>query len=195
MTAAARPPGRPEDPDGELVARARGGDVDAFDALVRRYEHRIVNFVRTQVSRSLDAEDVAQEVFIRAYRGLKTFRGQSAFKTWLYQIATNTARTHFERLSRRREDTAGTMADEGPDSPPPVASGEDLEARIVLRDRLDRALTALPIDQRQIVVLRDVEGFEYKEIAAMLSIPIGTVESRIFRARARLRELLGGRRT
>ena len=193
MIAATRAPDRPEDPDLEAVSRARRGEVGAFDELVRRYEHRIVNFVRTQVSKKVDAEDVAQEVFIRAYRGLKTFKGQSAFKTWLYQIATNTARTHLERHGRRKEDAAGTLSDEGPDSPPPAASGEDLEAQVLLRDRLDRALAALPEDQRQIVVLRDVEGFEYKEIAAMLSIPIGTVESRIFRARARLRELLGGR--
>lgn len=181
---------RQPDPDADLVGRARRGDLDAFDALVRRYEHRIVNFVRTQVSRTVDAEDVAQEVFLRAYRGLKSFRGQSAFKTWLYQIATNTARTHFDRQSRRREDAAGTLSDEGPDGPPPAASDEDLEAQLLLRDRLDRALAALPGDQREIVVLRDVEGFEYKEIAKMLSIPIGTVESRIFRARAKLRELL-----
>lgn len=186
--------GRQEDPDADAVGRATRGDTDAFDELVRRYQHRIVNFVRTQVFRSVEPEDVAQEVFLRAFRGLKTFRGQSSFKTWLYQIATNTARTHLERQGRRKEDAAGRLEDEGPDSPPPARSGEDLERDVVLRDRIDRALAALPEDQRRIVVLRDVEGFEYKEIAELLSIPIGTVESRIFRARAKLRDLLGNTR-
>lgn len=191
MAARQRAASAPEDPDRAAVDRARRGDLDAFDELVRRYQHRIVNFVRTQVPRAVDPEDVAQEVFLRAWRGLKTFRGQSAFKTWLYQVATNTARTHFARHSRRQEEPAGTLAEEGPDSPPPAVSRENVEADVIRRDRIDHALAALPADQRQIVVLRDVEGFEYKEIAELLAIPIGTVESRLFRARAKLRRLLG----
>jgi RNA polymerase sigma-70 factor (ECF subfamily) len=179
-----------DDPDRGAITRVKRGDVDAFDELVRRYEHRIVNFIRTQVSRAVDPEDVAQEVFLRAFRGLKTFRADSSFKTWLYQIATNTARTHGERASRRKEDAAGTLGDDGPDGPPPARSDEDLEAQIVLRDRLDRALATLPDEQRQVVVLRDVEGFDYREIAELVGVPMGTVESRLFRARARLRSLL-----
>jgi RNA polymerase sigma-70 factor (ECF subfamily) len=179
-----------EDPDAALVSRVRRGDIDAFDEIVRRYEHRIVNYVRAMVSRSVEAEDVAQEVFLRAFKSLRTFRGRSSFKTWLYQIATNTARTHGARRGRRVEDAVGTLDGEGADGPPPAVSPEDLEARILLRDRLDRALAQLPADQRDVIVLRDVEGFEYLEIARMLGIPIGTVESRIFRGRARLRELL-----
>lgn len=179
-----------DDPDRAAVARVKRGDVDAFDELVRRYEHRIVNFIRTQVSRAVDPEDVAQEVFLRAFRGLKTFRADSSFKTWLYQIATNTSRTHGERASRRKEDAVGTLGDDGPDGPPPARSDEDLEAQIVLRDRLDRALATLPEEQRQVVVLRDVEGFDYREIAKLVGVPMGTVESRLFRARARLRSLL-----
>lgn len=179
-----------EDPDRAAVDRVIRGDLDAFDELVRRYEHRIVNFIRALASRSVDPEDVAQEVFLRAFRGLKTFRAQSSFKTWLYQIATNTAHTHRGRALSRKEDPAGTMSDEGPDAPPLVRSGEDLEAQVVLRDQLDRALATLPEEQRQVVVLRDVEGFEYREIAELVGVPIGTVESRLFRARARLREAL-----
>ena len=181
-------PGR-DDPDGALVARARRGDADAFDELVRRYGDRIVNYIRAMLWQGADAEDVAQDVFLRAYRGLGRFKGQSSFKTWLYQIATNTARTHFAQRRNRPEDAVGSFS--GDDLGAPVAvSRDDVEASVVLRDRLDRALAALPEDQRRVVVLRDVEGFEYKEIAEMLSIPIGTVESRIFRARQRLRELL-----
>lgn len=181
----------PGDADAAAVARIRHGDLDAFDELVRRYEHRIVNYIGSITSRSVDAEDVAQEVFLRAYRGLRTFRGQSSFKTWLYQIATNTARTHAQKSGRRREDAVGTLGDEGPEGHPPARSSEDLEGTLILRDRIDRALAQLPEDQRQAVVLRDAEGLEYKEISELLRIPMGTVESRIFRARARLRELLG----
>jgi len=179
-----------EDPDAATVERARHGEVEAFEELVRRYEHRIVNYVRALVSRSADAEDVAQEVFLRAYRGLRSFRGQSSFKTWLYQIAMNTARTHLTRRGRQMEDTVGRFDEEGPGGPRMMASSEDLEMQVLQRDRIDRALAQLPDEQRQVIVLRDIEGFEYLEIARLLGIPIGTVESRIFRARARLRELL-----
>jgi len=182
-------PGRQE-PDEALVARVRRGEIDAFDEIVRRYQHRIVNYVRAMVSKSVEAEDVAQEVFLRAYKSLRTFRGRSAFKTWLYQIATNTARTHGMRRGKRPEDAVGTLSGDDPEGPPPAVSPEDLETRILLRDRIDRALAQLPDEQREILVLRDVEGFEYREIAQMLSIPIGTVKSRIFRARARMRDLL-----
>jgi RNA polymerase sigma-70 factor (ECF subfamily) len=165
-----------DDPDGPLVERARRGDADAFDEIVRRYGDRLVNYIRAMLWQHADAEDVAQEVFVRAYRALGRFRGQSSFKTWLYQIATNTARTHLAKRRSRMEDPVGSFSEDD------VASGravsrDDVEARVVQRDRIDRALAALPEDQRQAVVLRD--------------IPIGTVESRIFRARQRLRELLG----
>lgn len=176
-----------EDPDAATVERARHGEIEAFEDLVRRYEHRIVNYVRALVSRSADAEDVAQEVFLRAYRGLRSFRGQSSFKTWLYQIAMNTARTHLTRRGRQLEDAVGRFDEEGSRT---MATSEDLEMQVLQRDRIDRALAQLPDDQRQVIVLRDVEGFEYLEIARLLGIPIGTVESRIFRARARLRDLL-----
>ena len=179
------------DPDGPLVERARRGDADAFDEIVRRYGDRLVNYIRAMVWQHADAEDVAQEVFLRAYRALNRFRGQSSLKTWLYQIATNTARTHMAKRRGRPEDAVGSFADDDAHGVRAV-SPDTVEASVVLRDRLDRALAALPEDQRQAVVLRDVEGFEYREIADMLQIPIGTVESRIFRARQRLRELLQG---
>jgi RNA polymerase sigma-70 factor (ECF subfamily) len=173
-----------------MVDRARRGDRDAFGELVRKYQDRIVNYARALVSDAADAEDIGQETFLRAYRALGRFRRQSLFKTWLYQIATNVARTALARRRARAEDGRGSFAGGGEPALVEPPSPEDVEATVVNRDRIDRALAALPEDLRQAVVLRDVEGFEYREIAGLLEIPIGTVESRIFRARERLREAL-----
>ncbi|MEZ5319051.1 MAG: sigma-70 family RNA polymerase sigma factor [Vicinamibacterales bacterium] len=176
------------DPDAVDVQRARKGDAGAFDALVRRHQDRLVNYLAAFLGNAADAEDVAQEAFVRAYRALRQFRGQSAFKTWLFQIATNAARTHRARRVSRREVSTEPVDAEAPVRE--VESHEDLESRVVLRDRLDRALRALPDDQREAVILRDVEGFDYREIADLLDVPMGTVESRIFRGRQKLRLLL-----
>lgn len=181
--------GPPADPDQALVQRARRGDADAFGDLVRAYQHRIVNFTRAMLSDAADAEDVAQEAFLRAYRGLGGFRGGSSFKTWLYQIAANSARTHLARRRDRPEQAAGDPA-ATPEAFGQPSTGEDVEAAVIRRDRVDRALRALPEDLRVAVVLRDVEGLDYGEIARVLDVPLGTVESRIFRGRARLRALI-----
>jgi RNA polymerase sigma-70 factor (ECF subfamily) len=183
---------RSADPDGALVAAAIAGDRDAFEALVRRHQTRIVNYAMAIVKYPADAEDVAQETFIRAYRSLTRFRGDSSFKTWLYTIATNAARTGLERRVRRNRLEDESLDDEAA----PLAAGDvpaggaDAETTLVQRESIDRALAALPPDLRIAVVLRDVEGLDYKEIAAATGAPIGTVESRIFRARRRLRALL-----
>lgn len=177
------------DEDRPWVDRARGGDADAFGELVTRYQHRIVSFTLALTSDRANAEDLAQETFLRAYRGLSSFRGTSSLKTWLYQIATNVARTHTAKQRARREELAhdsegaARRFDE-------AASGEDLESRAILRQQLDAALATLPVELREAVVLRDVEGLEYREISTALGVPMGTVESRIFRARQRLREQL-----
>ena len=180
------------DPDRELVAAAVAGDRGAFEALVRRHQARIVNYAMAIVKDPAEAEDVAQETFIRAYRSLTRFRGDSSFKTWLYTIATNAARTGLERRSRRNRVEDASLDDEAA----PLAAGDvpagdaDAETTLVRRESIDRALASLPPDLRIAVVLRDVEGLDYKEIAAATGAPIGTVESRIFRARRRLRPLL-----
>lgn len=181
--------GRGPDRDQALVDRARGGDTDAFGELVRAYQHRVVNFTQAMVSNRADAEDISQEAFVRAYRGLRQFRGGSSFKTWLYQIVTNTARTHLAKRRDRPEDAAGDPV-ATPEAFGQPATNEDVEGSVVHRDRIDRALAALPEDMRAAVLLRDVEGLDYKEISDALGIPMGTVESRIFRGRARLREAL-----
>ena len=183
---------RAADPDQALVADAVAGDRDAFGALVRRHQTRIVNYAMAIVRDPAEAEDVAQETFIRAYRSLARFRGDSSFKTWLYTIATNAARTGLERRGRRSRVEDGSLDDDaGPLAAADVPAGDaDAETALVRREAIDRALAALPPDLRVAVVLRDVEGLDYKEIAAATGAPIGTVESRIFRARRRLRPLL-----
>jgi len=180
------------DPDRTLVDEAIAGNLDAFDTLVRRYQTRLVNYAMAIVRDTGEAEDVAQETFIKAYRSLGRFRGESSFKTWLYTIATNTARTSLERRVRR-ERVGGQSLDDDAQvlSAGSVPSGlPDPETMLVTRDAIDRALATLPDDLRVAVVLRDVEGLDYKEIAKVTGAPIGTVESRIFRARQRLRTLL-----
>lgn len=174
------------DADLELVARTRKGDLDAFGDLVQRHQAPLVRYLMHMVSNPADAEDVAQEALIRAYKALKDFRGQSAFKTWLYQIATNAARTHLDKRRQRREDQAA----DGEREDLEVGSGEQVERRIVAHDQLRRALAQLPDEWREAVLLRDIEGLEYREIAAALQIPIGTVESRIFRGRQRLKQIV-----
>lgn len=174
------------------MADAAAGDRDAFDALVRRHQARTYNFVRTMVRDEAEAEDLTQDVFVRVWRSIGRFRGDSAFSTWLFRIAVNVARTHLSRRSRWRL-FSRPASDASPDAPaeaedPP--SPERLEDDVVRRDAIDRALATLSPDLREAVTLRDVEGLEYREIARALDIPLGTVESRIFRARQRLRPLL-----
>lgn len=175
------------DDDRAEVERAARGDLDAFGVLVGRYQHRVVHFARSLAGHA-EAEDIAQEAFLRAYHGLAGFRGASTFKTWLYRIVVNTARTH----RARRPAEAGSPAGGGDPAPliDRAAAPGDLERAVIDRDRIDRALGALPPELREAVVLRDVEGLDYREIAAALGVPLGTVESRIFRGRARLRQVL-----
>ena len=187
---------RQPDPDRELVEAAAGGDEEAFHALVRRHERRLFNFIRISTGGDAESEDLAQDVFIRAFRSLDRFRGGSSFKTWLFAIATNVVRTHLSRrprwqVLRTMWSGRGRERDEDADeAPEPAARDGDLEQAIVQRDTIDRALASLAPDLRLVVTLRDVEGLDYREIAAALGVPIGTVESRLFRARQRLRPLL-----
>ncbi|MCC7007377.1 MAG: sigma-70 family RNA polymerase sigma factor [Acidobacteria bacterium] len=189
MTAQAPAGAQAGDEDQPLVERSRAGDVQAFGLLVEKYQHRIVNVARALLPRPDEAEDVAQEVFLRAFQGLRGFRGGSLFRTWLYRIAANTARTHVSRRRDRREDAPGD------DVLAEMPSPADVERALVDRDRVNRALAAVPIEFREVLVLRDIEGLDYREIAAALSLPIGTVESRLFRGRQRLRAALLGTET
>ena len=180
------------DPDRELVEQAARGSREAFDALVRRHQGAIVNLARAMTASDTDADDLAQEAFVRAWRSLRSFRSDSTFRTWLHGIAVNVIRTHQGRGSRlRRLFWSPPRAGPEPVDPLERASVDDgIEEPLVMREAIDRALATLPGDMREAVVLRDVQGLEYKEIAEVLGIALGTVESRIFRARQRLRPLL-----
>ena len=173
--------------DEELVARVQRGDKSAFDLLVRKYQHRIVKLIGRYVRNQDDALDVAQETFVKAYRALANFRGESAFYTWLYRIAINTAKNHLVALGRRPRE----VDLEGPDGE--EASIDDLQQddetpeKILLVDEIRntilRTIDSLPEDLRTAIVLREVDGLSYEEIAEAMDCPIGTVRSRIFRAR------------
>lgn len=179
----------PDDPDVDLVPAAGEGDADAFEALVRRYQSRIISLAGGYVGDPSDAEDLAQEVFVRIFRSLGRFRGESLFRTWLYKVALNVARSHGTRRGRQQPVWGDSGADETRVFDPPDNT-PDVESTLVRRDAIDRALAELPEDLREAVVLRDVHGLEYREIADATGAPLGTVESRIFRARQRLRRVL-----
>lgn len=172
--------------DKQLVERVQAGDKNAFDLLVIKYQQKIMSLISRYVHDADEVQDVAQESFIKAYRALPGFRGDSAFYTWLYRIAINTAKNHLVSRSRRppgsdvdHEDAqyldAEVLRDR--ESPESTLSGEEL------RETVNKALTALPDDLRAAVTLREFDGLSYEEIAEVMECPVGTVRSRIFRAR------------
>ena len=185
--------------DQVLVERVQRGDKRAFDALVIKYQSRIVKVITRYLRDPVEAMDLAQEAFIKAYRALPNFRGDSAFYTWLYRIAINTAKNHIVAQGRRppTDDVEASEAEyyEGPSALKDTSTPE----RIVLRDEIEKvvfdAIEALPEDLRTAITLRELEDMSYEEIAEAMDCPIGTVRSRIFRAREaidkKLKPLLG----
>ncbi|HKZ74925.1 MAG TPA: RNA polymerase sigma factor RpoE [Steroidobacteraceae bacterium] len=187
--------------DLSLVRRVQRGDKGAFDALVLKYQHKVVKLVMRYVRNPVDAEDVAQEAFIKAYRALPQFRGDSAFYTWLYRIAINTAKNAL--VSRDRSPVEFDLDLQNPDESYDMharlkdsATPEALALADEIRAIVDSAIEALPEDLRTAIVLRELEGLSYEEIATAMECPVGTVRSRIFRAREaidrRLREVFEG---
>jgi len=170
------------------VTQAAAGCRESFDELVRRYRRRVYNLVRALTAGDSDAEDLVQDIFVRAYRAIGRFRGDSAFRSWLYRIAVNVVHTHLDR--RRTRDGALGSQPRDADAIDDVPGGDDVEQTLLRRQVIDRALASLPEDLRVLVVLRDVHGLKYDEIAKVVKTPRGTVESRLFRARQRLRPLL-----
>lgn len=178
------------DVDQELVVQAAAGSREAFDELVRRHQVSIVSLARALTSGSADAEDLAQEVFLRVWRSLRGFRGDSTFRTWLHRVAVNVIHSHHGRVSRLRRLFQAAPAEPAEDPIESAADPTDVESDVVMRDAIDKALATLPDELRVAVTLRDVQGLDYKEIASVLDVPIGTVESRIFRGRQRLKPML-----
>jgi RNA polymerase sigma-70 factor, ECF subfamily len=193
------------DVDAALVERARQGDVRAFEMLVIKYQRRIERLIARMIRDTDLVQDIAQETFIRAYRALPRFRGDSAFYTWLYRIAVNTAKKAMVELKRDPLVLESAMAgaddeDEtsrGRTEPTDMATPEAVLASKEIATAVNAAIEALSEDLRQAITLREIEGMSYEDISDVMDCPIGTVRSRIFRAReaiaARLRPLLDTR--
>lgn len=189
------------DPDLELVRLAQANDVRAFEALVVKYQRRVARHVARYLKSAADVEDAVQETFIRAYRGLAAFRGDSAFYSWLYRIAANVAIRHLERQPQHI-----LLGDDAPEErvdafEPGVSDSQQPERTLIaaqIADTVQRALAKLQPDLAEALLLYEVESKPYAEIATMLGIPIGTVRTRIFRAREfiarRLEPVLGPQR-
>jgi RNA polymerase sigma-70 factor (ECF subfamily) len=181
--------------DSKLVKRVQKGDKGAFDLLVLKYQHKIVNLVMRYVRDPELALDITQEAFIKAYRALPRFRGDSAFYTWMYRIAVNTAKNHLAAQRRRPMDVDLDLQDpeqydlhaklRETDTPEGVTLGKEL------KETVERAIAALPEDLRTAIILRELEGMSYEEIAQTMECPVGTVRSRIFRARDAIAKKVG----
>ena len=176
-----------KDADSLLVRRVQKGDTRAFDLLVGKYQHKIMGLVSRYIRDRSEVEDVTQEAFIKAYKALPRFRGDSAFYTWLYRIAINTAKNYLVAQSRRPPGSDIDVADAEY-----LSSGSELQDietpenslfRDELQQTVDRAIRTLPEDLKTAVTLREYDGLSYEEIAGIMDCPVGTVRSRIFRAR------------
>ena len=176
------------------VERVLGGDVNAFETLVLSYEKNVYNLVLRMVKNPEDASDMAQEAFIRAYNSLASFRGESKFSVWLYRIVSNVCLDFLRSRSRHPTVSLSVENDEGEetelDIPDESQSPEALLERRLTRDSVRRGLDALSEEYRQILLLREIQGLSYDEIAETLSMELGTVKSRIFRARKKLCDFL-----
>ena len=173
-----------------IVRKVRGGDANAFETLVLAYEKNVYNIALRMTGNSEDAADMTQEAFIKAYNSLQSFRGDSKFSVWLYRIVSNVCLDFLRSKNRRPTVSLSVEDDDGEDAQLDVAdesqSPELLLDRKLTRDSVRRGLDSLPPDYRQILLLREIQGLSYDEIAQALSLEVGTVKSRIFRARKRL---------
>ncbi|MCF1427169.1 MAG: RNA polymerase sigma factor RpoE [Shewanella sp.] len=176
-----------QDSDLQLVERVQRGDKNAFNLLVHKYQDKVINLIARYIRNQADVADVAQEAFIKAYRALPNFRGESAFYTWLYRIAVNTAKNHLAALGRRApaNDVDAEEAEyyDGADALREVDSPERLLLSDEIRAVVFETLETLPEELRMAITLRELDGMSYEDIANVMDSPVGTVRSRIFRAR------------
>lgn len=173
--------------DQELVKQVQQGDKNAFNLLVRKYQQKVMNLVSRYVKNQADVADVTQETFIKAYRALANFRGESAFYTWLYRIAVNTAKNHLMSGSRKPPGSDVDVEDaeiyDGGDALRENASPEKLLLTSEIKALIFKTIEQLPEELRIAIHLREMDGLSYEEIASVMDCPVGTVRSRIFRAR------------
>jgi RNA polymerase sigma-70 factor, ECF subfamily len=173
--------------DIELVERVQQGDKAAFDVLVQKYQQKVVNLISRFVTDHSECYDVAQDTFIKAYRALPNFRGDSQFYTWLYRIAANTAKNHLASKSRKSPSYSVDVDDaehfSGESGLKEYTTPENLMLTEEIKQTVFAAIEALPDDLKSAITLREIEGLSYEEIASVMDCPIGTVRSRIFRAR------------
>ncbi len=178
-----------------LVERVQAGEKQAFDLLVAKYQRRLMRLLSRIVHDPAEAEDVVQETFIRAYRALRHFRGDSAFFTWLYRIGINTAKNFLVMQARRTPTSSDAVAGQGEvfddgEYLRELNTPESVLASKQIAQTVNAAMDALPVDLRTAIALREIEGLSYAEISAIMACPIGTVRSRIFRAREVIAEKL-----
>ncbi len=185
-----------DEADGQLVAKAQRGDTAAFGSLVERYQDPLFNGVYRMVGQREEAEDLAQEAFVKAFRGIGRFEGRSSFYTWLYSIAFNLVISYRRKTGSARHLNPLSLNHGGGDDGPGLeaqdaSEGPDAQAqRGETRQRIEAAIAELDAEHRAVIVMRDIEGFDYETIAEVLGCPQGTVKSRLHRARLALREML-----
>ena len=173
--------------DKEIIERVKNGDKKAYDLLVLKYQQRVINLISRFVKNYADALDISQETFIKAYKALPNFRGESAFYTWLYRIAVNTAKNHLtvqsRKITKSDYDVAEIEQIEGNMTLTEQTTPENLLIKDELQETVLNTIENLPEDLKSAIMLREIEGLSYEEIATVMECPVGTVRSRIFRAR------------
>ena len=176
--------------DEQLIARFQDGDVASFDILVRRYQNPLFNYVTRFVGDSTEAEDIIQETFYRLFRNKHYYKEIAKFSTWIYTIAGNLARTELRRKKKRKFFSINFFmsTDKDYDIPDPSSNPEDKLDAIVTDEMIQKAITKLAPKFKEVILLRDVQGFSYEEIAEIVNVPLGTIKSRVNRARLKLQE-------
>lgn len=170
------------DPDGELVRKVQGGHRPSFNQLVLKYRNRVLGIAARMLGDRAEAEDLAQDVFVKAYHALPDFHGEALFSTWLYRITANSCLNHRKKQTRERRLTE-VVDDLEPLRCDPSANPHSLLERKQLQALLEKAIAGLPEERRMVLILRDIEGLSYEEIAESLGLELGTVRSRLHRAR------------
>lgn len=179
--------------DEDLIARFQDGDVYAFELLVRKYKEPLLNFVFRFIGDLVEAEDIVQDTFYRVYKNKHYYKEVAKFSTWIYTIASNLAKTELRRRRRKKffsihKETQTEKELELPD----LSDGPEVETNTIITEKIiQKAIGKLPQKFRQVIVLRDIQGFSYEEISSIIKVPLGTVKSRVNRARLRLQDDLG----